>query len=1451
MLRRLGIAVAAIVGVVLLAVLGVLGYAQTGTGQAQLAALLTRQLSTPEQQVELAGLSGFVPFDMGLANLRLRDALGVWLEVDDARLEVVVPALLKGEIAVKQMGARRVALHRLPPPAPPPQPEPPFSLPKLPELPGSLPRIDVERLFVDTLELDQPVLGETATFALGGNATTGAEGRQARVELSLRRTDQPTAELALTAGLDLAAQSLSIDLTGSETGGLLAAASGRPEAGALRLSLEGQGPLSGWQGRLAVDAERLAKLDLAVDLAYAEQKLLTVTGALDAASDALPVALAEVIGTHAELGLRAGETAPGRYALDDLRLQVASLSLQGAGSADLPADTVQGTLRLDAPDLARFNGLAQTELAGAASLQISASGAAAQPDLKLALDGSNLRATSIAVARLTSAFDVAFTTPLGQGPVGIRANGTAAAEGLTLEGRDLGDGGRLTLALDGELPAKGEATLRDLTLRSSLGELTGHARIDRDRLAGTARLDATVPELAAVLQISAAPSQLAGAVHVGADIVLGERAERIDVTLDGAGTDLRGLPAGAQELVGSAPTLRARAVIEPARVATFESLIATGEGFSLEGNPSLGLSDRALGGELRLSMPDLGRLQPLVGQPMAGGLQARAGLAGTADNPAVTIDGKTGPVVLAGLPFDLVTLAGDAKGPLDALGGSARLTMTRASQQLALATGYQLAGQQLKLTGIRLDGPATQLGGDADIALDGPLVRGQLAGEARNLSALEGWIGQKLAGNAKLDLRLATPDRRQDASLRVDASGLAGDFGAMQSASLDAKVTDALGRGAIDATLRAAHLATPAVTVDQAAIGVGGRLAALDVTAAANGSQGGQPFDLAAAAGLDVLGQRKTIRLTKLTGTLAGEPLRLAQPATVVVDRATVGIDALDLALGPARVQGSLDLGDPRVRGQLTLAELPLAVLQRFGGPALAGTARANLDLAGSRRAPQLTLDVVAQKVALDKASRVTTNGTLKTTLQDGRVESTVELTGLGAAPLTARIALPASFGLDPPAFALNDGASLTGSLAGPIDLARVAQLAALDGVQLAGILQLALDLGGTLAQPRLDGTAALAKGSVQELVSGINLRDLTLRARASGARLAIEELSASDRAGGKLTGGGGLSVPPGGGLDFDVTLDAATARVMDNPLGVVVLSGNLGLAGDLTRAFVKGALTVDRADIEIPDAGGPSVPVMEVTEVNGRTAAPAAKESNAVPFDLGFDLALDIPGRLFVRGRGLDSEWEGALRLKGDLVEQQVLGSVKTKRGFFDLLDRRFTIERGEVVFVGSKPPLPMIDLAATAKTVDVSVTVDLKGPAADPKLTLSSDPNLPQDEILSRLLFGTGTARITPVQGLRLAAAIQQLQGGSFVGDVLSTVRKTTGLDTLDVQGGETDTESTARAGKYLSDNVYVEVERGVSEGTGKARVQVELTPNLSVGTSVNDQSQSGVGLQWKYDY
>jgi autotransporter translocation and assembly factor TamB len=374
----------------------------------------------------------------------------------------------------------------------------------------------------------------------------------------------------------------------------------------------------------------------------------------------------------------------------------------------------------------------------------------------------------------------------------------------------------------------------------------------------------------------------------------------------------------------------------------------------------------------------------------------------------------------------------------------------------------------------------------------------------------------------------------------------------------------------------------------------------------------------------------------------------------------------------------------------------------------------------------------------------------------------------------------------------------------------------------------------------------------VQEVASGIVLRDLYLRARAAGSRITIEELSARDRAEGRLAGRGNLVLVPDGGVAYDLALNLARARVLENSLGLVVLSGDLGLTGDLVAAAARGRLRVERADIAIPSETGVSVPVIEVEERGARgqvVAAPAA--GGGPPFDLRLDIAVDAPARLFVRGRGLESEWGGALALKGTVQDLRIIGDLEVRRGFIDLLDRRFTIEEGRIAFVGSNPPVPMIDLRATTRTAEIEAVVGLRGPATDPKLTLTSEPELPQDEILSRVLFGRSVARITPVQGLRLAAAVRQLQGGGGAGSLLGAVRRGLGVDTLDVEGGETPGESQVRAGKYLSDNVYLELERGMAEGSSKARVQIELTPNLSVGTEVNERSQTGVGVQWRYDY
>jgi autotransporter translocation and assembly factor TamB len=83
------------------------------------------------------------------------------------------------------------------------------------------------------------------------------------------------------------------------------------------------------------------------------------------------------------------------------------------------------------------------------------------------------------------------------------------------------------------------------------------------------------------------------------------------------------------------------------------------------------------------------------------------------------------------------------------------------------------------------------------------------------------------------------------------------------------------------------------------------------------------------------------------------------------------------------------------------------------------------------------------------------------------------------------------------------------------------------------------------------------------------------------------------------------------------------------------------------------------------------------------------------------------------------------------------------------------------------------------------------------------------------------------------------------------MGRARQLLGVDTLDFAGGQTAAESTVRAGKYLNDDVYVEVEQGATEQSGRARVEVEILPNVSIQADTGADATSGVGIQWRYDY
>jgi translocation and assembly module TamB len=143
-----------------------------------------------------------------------------------------------------------------------------------------------------------------------------------------------------------------------------------------------------------------------------------------------------------------------------------------------------------------------------------------------------------------------------------------------------------------------------------------------------------------------------------------------------------------------------------------------------------------------------------------------------------------------------------------------------------------------------------------------------------------------------------------------------------------------------------------------------------------------------------------------------------------------------------------------------------------------------------------------------------------------------------------------------------------------------------------------------------------------------------------------------------------------------------------------------------------------------------------------------------------------------------------------------------------------------------------------------------------------LSSTPMLPNDEVLSQVLFGASASQLSPLEAAQLASALTSLaSGGGF--DVIGGLRSFARLDRLALVGGATTGYSVA-GGKYLGERIYVELAGG-SRDASYAEVEYRITRNLSLvsrlanqpaavtnttpGTVV--QTGSSLSIRWRQDF
>ena len=206
-------------------------------------------------------------------------------------------------------------------------------------------------------------------------------------------------------------------------------------------------------------------------------------------------------------------------------------------------------------------------------------------------------------------------------------------------------------------------------------------------------------------------------------------------------------------------------------------------------------------------------------------------------------------------------------------------------------------------------------------------------------------------------------------------------------------------------------------------------------------------------------------------------------------------------------------------------------------------------------------------------------------------------------------------------------------------------------------------------------------------------------------------------------------------------------------------------------------------------------------------------------------------------------------------------------RRGTLTVAGQVLDFTTGKVSFDGSgvRNRLdPTLNFVAQTSSGGVTATLTVGGYASAPKISLSSSPQLPQDEVLAHLLFQQSAKQLTPLQLAQIAQGLAALSGISNGFDPVASVRGGLGLDRLAVSGGSgVTTGTTVEAGKYVSRNIYVGARQGLSGGT-QAQVQVDITRTLkaqatiSTGTSANatqgataQDNGSSIGLSYQFEY
>ena len=1409
----------ALITATLLAPLWAYAQSQEEDEKGYLTKLIEENLSGVSREVSILGFRGALSSQATIDVLTVADADGVWLTLEDIVLQWNRGALLSGAIDVQELRAARIVVARPPlseysGPAPEAQP---FTLPELPV------SIALDQLAIDRIELGEAFLGEDIAISLQGTASLG--GGEGAANVTARRLGDKTGLFEINGRFANETQVLGLLLNLEEgSDGIVSRLLDLPGQPAVALSVTGDAPIDDFSATLAITTD-------GVDRVSGGFTMISAGGgrrvSLDIGGDIAPFFAPdyqEFFGTEASLQAEVIQSGDGRVDVPVLELDAGQLTLSGA--VEISASGWPDLIDLSGGISARDNEPVLIPLSGPRTFvdgaELVVTYDAAQADnwrADITLDG--LTRPGLVIDRL-SMQGGGILRP-GGGQSAITADLRYGAAGLTLDdaGASLAFGDRIDGAFTASRLGGGPVEVSQLTLSGAGLEAQVTASIDG--AASGFATDATIKaEIAGLERFSTLIGQdISGAAAVNVLARLTPLEGLFDITLSGVTNDLAIGVAQADRVLAGQGTVSAKAVRDA----------------------------------------DGTRLEALRVQSNAAGIDARADLRSTGTTADVTarlndaglvVDGMSGPATVTGhltqepdgvLLFDVT---GTGPAVRFAADGSVNPAETGQTINADLSATFSDLSRYATLARRPLSGAVT-LEAVGVLLSDGQRFDVGISGTTRDLVTGTDRIDPLLSGTGVFNAAIARVGKQainiSDLLVETPAMSLTGDADlrreGSQTADLAFTVNDtALLDPSLSGPIALTLLATPAprdATATRVRLSGAGTAVAIDATLgsatddyAVTGDVSAQVSNLAAFA--DLTGQpiAGSIDLAA-SGSVLPDLSRFDTQLNLRSEDLAIGNPTADALLrGTGRINATIGLADDILAIRTLEVSTPeLSVVGALNGAAGVGQGRFNASLR----------DVGVLTDQISGPIRATGGASLDEAGNWGIDANGTGPGGLGAT-IVGQIRQNGTLDID-----------LSGSA--PLALANTA----IEPRRLSGTTNFDLQVNGPPALTSLSGEITFANGRLAAPNLGEALTDIGGQIALGNSRAQID-ITTRVESGGRVNVRGPIALTSGNQANINIAL--RNVLLQDPALYSSRVTGEIALAGPLAGgALISGDLELGQTDVQVPSSAigtlgpipevahiGASAPVHQTLQRAGLLAVGTAENAgNDVAFPL--DIRIDAPSRIFIRGRGLDAELGGSITIGGTTANVVPVGQFALVRGRIDILQQRFDLTEGTATLQGDFDPF--VRLVATTET-DTGTVIDitLEGSASEPQVSFTSVPELPQDEVLSQLIFGRDLQSISPLQAVQLASAISTLAGG---GGALGRFRESLGLDDLDVT---TDEEGTAavRVGAYLSGNIYTDV-TVTSEGETEINLNLDITDEITARGGLDQAGDTSVGLFFERDY